>query len=168
MKPYTYPTDKKAEKRDARISNGGMYRYYLSRIWDKNLRKVAFVCLNPSTADANNDDPTIRRCRRFAKDWGYGGFYMVNLFAFRATDPKRIREVPSPVGHENDKWIAFVVAICDKLIFAWGINGSFMNREKSIMNKYKDYAYYLELSKGGHPKHPLYLKADIKPQKYER
>src|SRR5207249_5914720 len=82
------------------------YRYVLWREWDKtNASYVLFVGLNPSTADETEDDPTIRRCMNYAKRWGYGALCMVNLFAYRATDPDAMKAHPQPVGTENDYWI---------------------------------------------------------------
>jgi hypothetical protein len=75
-------------KKDAKLSDDKLYRYQLSRIWDETKPKVLFIMLNPSTADADVDDPTIRRVINFAKSWNYGGVYVVNLYAFRSTDPK--------------------------------------------------------------------------------
>lgn len=87
--------------KSAIISECGKYRYSLSRIWDENKANVLFIMLNPSTADGDVDDPTIRRCIGFAKSWGYGGIYVGNLFAYRATDPKELLKVENPIGFEN-------------------------------------------------------------------
>lgn len=78
--------DKSAIFSDCRI-----YRYSLSRIWNLTKDFVSFVCLNPSTADERNDDPTVRRCIRYAADWGAGGMVMLNLYAYRSTDPKKLK-----------------------------------------------------------------------------
>ena len=94
------------------------YRYILWRRWavDCNANYAMFVGLNPSTADETDDDPTIRRCIRFAKSWGYSGLCMANLFAYRATDPKDMLVATGPVGVENDKYLLeyakIVSAIC--------------------------------------------------------
>ena len=82
------------------------YRYTLWRAWDMfNPGYVMFIGLNPSTADEVQDDPTIRRCIGYAKEWGYGAFCMTNIFAFRATDPRVMKAQADPVGPENDKWL---------------------------------------------------------------
>ena len=81
----------------------GVYRYSLWREWDARAPAVAFVMLNPSTADAGKDDPTIRRCASFARSWGYGSLEVVNLFAYRASEPKRLRQTPDPIGPANDR-----------------------------------------------------------------
>ncbi len=83
----------------------GAYRYSLWREWDSRRPIVAFVMLNPSTADAAKDDPTIRRCASFARSWGYGSLEVVNLFAYRASEPKRLRQTPDPIGPANDDYL---------------------------------------------------------------
>ena len=80
-------------KRSAKISSCGLYRYDLWRVWDSQKENVCFIGLNPSTADENKDDPTIRRCMAFAMAWGYGSLCMLNLFAFRATETNRTQIV---------------------------------------------------------------------------
>ncbi len=83
------------------ISTCGQYRYQLWRIWNEDKPLVLFVCLNPSTADARQDDPTIRRLTGFAYQLGYGGFYLGNLFAFRSTYPSDLPAANDPVGPDN-------------------------------------------------------------------
>src|SRR5262245_19133112 len=90
------------QTKEALISPCGLYRYWLTRTWDNSLRRVCWVMLNPSTADAEQDDPTIRRCVGFARSWGAGGIIVVNLFAFRASDPKALLRAADPVGPDND------------------------------------------------------------------
>ena len=147
------------------------YRYQLWRIWDRSKPRVMFIMLNPSTADANIDDPTIRRCIGFAKSWGYGGLYVGNLFAFRATKPTELLSVSDPTGELNLQNIILMMAECEMVIFAWG-NESIIKKFKANkilkMSKsmYRD-NYYIELAKGGTPKHPLYLKGDLKPKLFE-
>lgn len=126
--------------------------------------------LNPSTADANEDDPTIRRCIGFAKSWGYGGIMVANLFAYRATDPKQLLTVIDPVGEGNKSYITDVFDGCEKVICAWGnspIVGKLIKGKNiftDLSNKYdKQKIHILDISKTGHPKHPLYLKGDIVP-----
>lgn len=76
------------------------YRYSLVHEWDRDLPRVAFIMLNPSTADENALDPTLRRCLGFARSWGYGSFEIGNVFAFRATDPKAMKAAADPFGPE--------------------------------------------------------------------
>ena len=93
-------------KSEAILSVDRKYRYVLTRTWDETLPNIMFVGLNFSTADETTDDPTIRRCINFAKSWGYGGLYMVNLFAYRSTNPNNIRIVDNPIGDDNDSYIS--------------------------------------------------------------
>lgn len=154
----------------AHLSDCGTYRYQLSRIWDKNKPLVGFIMLNPSTADSLNDDPTVRRCVGFAKSWGYGGIYIVNLFAYRSSNPRDLLAIPAldAVGYLNQFYLEEVFDKADFIVCAWG-NQSILDRlMKRLNNEYKPLAKcftslcYLELSKNGTPKHPLYLKADCK------
>ncbi|HEM3181939.1 TPA: DUF1643 domain-containing protein [Streptococcus suis] len=145
-------------KTDAVLSNDRKYRYVLTREWDENLPKVMFVGLNPSTADEIKDDPTIRRCISFAKEWGYGGFYMVNLFAFRSKNPSDLWREENPIGIENDDYIKQYVKLSDKVVACWGEMGSYLNRSKKVLELLDD-VYCLIINKSGEPKHPLYIKA---------
>jgi hypothetical protein len=145
------------------FSSCGKYRYMLSRTWTPGEKYCVFVGLNPSTADEEKDDPTIRRCISYAQRWGYGGMVMLNLFAFRSTDPKGLLSVEDPVGPENDTWfdLIYFSPNVDKVVAAWGVHGSLKKRDQEIKDRM---AYGFEvfgLTKEGHPKHPLYLKKDI-------
>jgi len=153
-------------KTDATLSEDRKYRYVLSRIWDESKPTVMIIGLNPSTADETENDPTIVRCIDFAKSWGYGGVYMLNLFAFRATQPKDMFNAKEPIGEENDKYIEKYSNICDKVICAWGNDGNYNKRSKEILSKIKN-TYYLKLNQTGEPAHPLYLKGDLIPIKFE-
>lgn len=95
------------------ISGCGKYRYSLWRTWDKKLPKVMFIMLNPSTADAYEDDPTIRRCINFAKSWGYGGIVVGNLFAYRATNPKKLILIDDPSGSANHHYLTHMIERCN-------------------------------------------------------
>ncbi len=153
---------------DAIFSHDKVYRYVLWRIWGKNLPMVNIVGLNPATADEFSNDATMRRCLKFAKSWGYGGFYMTNLFAFRTPYPNVLLKVPDPIGRDNDYWLEEIASRVDKVILAWGVNGTFMNRDIHIYQLLKKKAYCIDKSKDGHPKHPLYLKSDLIPIRYEK
>lgn len=164
----------------AEISKDGIYRYSLSREWDKNKPKVMFLMLNPSKADSEIDDPTIRRCIGYAKDWGYGGILVGNLFAYRATDPIELLNYPFPEGGlMNRLWVRKMTMECDKIICCWG-NSSIISKimdkkgypynhiQKVLTCKAKDRLYYLDMCKDGlTPKHPLYLSKSLKPIKYD-
>lgn len=134
------------------------YRFALWRIRDSSKPLLLFVGLNPSMADETQDDPTIRRLKRFVKDWGYGGFYIVNLFGVRATDPAQMKAHPDPVGPTNNYWINWAQQLCDRVVFIWGVHGSHQNRDQALINHFPG-AYCLGQTQDGHPKHPLYLPA---------
>lgn len=138
------------------------YRYALWRIWDETLPKVMFIGLNPSTADEKTDDPTIRRCIGFAKDWGYGGIYVLNLFAFRATRPKDLKKSPEPVGEENDTYLRRYTEKTDIIVGAWGIHGKYLNRGSEVRAMFPG-MMCLKLTNAGEPGHPLYLPYSCKP-----
>ena len=148
------------------ISDCGKYRYALWRIWDGNKDFCMFVMHNPSTADANEDDPTIRRCIGFAKSWGYGGIYIGNLSPFRATNPKDMLNIPFYVicPIENINYINDMRRLCKMHVFAYG--NPIDEDMKPAM--WDDCWHYLKLTKAGNPGHPLYLKSDLKPLPYVR
>ena len=148
-------------KRAACISPCGQYRYWLTREWGEGSRCVAFVGLNPSTADGETDDPTIRRCVAFAKSWGYDSLAMLNLFAFRATQPA------DPVGPDNDQWLRIASASAAITVTAWGVDGTFKGRFVDV-RPHLTRLHYLRLTKDGHPGHPLYLPASLTPTPYGR
>jgi hypothetical protein len=146
------------------LSHDNIYRYQLSRIWDEEKPKILFIMLNPSTADEFVEDPTIRRIVTYAKDWGYGGVYVGNLYAFRSTDPKGLKSIADPVGPENITHIQTLISVVDKVIYAWGNE----EKEPDWLKKMVDTPYCIEISKKGIPKHPLYLKKCLIPQIYKR
>jgi len=138
---------------------GARYRYRLWRRWAPG-HQVLFVMLNPSTADAERDDPTIRRCAGFARAWGFAGMTVVNLFALRATDPARLRRARDPVGRDNDSHIAAAAAAADTVVVAWGIHGDLRARDRAVLALLAPHRpRCLGLTCGGHPRHPLYLPA---------
>ena len=144
------------------------YRYWLSRIWDHDKPRVIFIMLNPSTADHMIDDPTIRRVIRFSMDWGYGGVYVVNLYAFRSTDPKGLEATDDPIGPQNREHIQTLIQNKDnkvvRVVYAWG-NGK---KEPDWLREIVTEPYCIALSKKGIPKHPLYLQRDSQPMIYLR
>jgi len=147
---------------NAALSACRTYRYDLCRGWGDPKRMVAFIGLNPSTADETKEDPTIRRCIGFAKAWGYGGIHMLNLFAFRATDPKAMKTADDPVGPLNDYYIMGVHMLCEKTVAAWGSHGGYMDRSAAVRKLIPE-LYCLKTNRDGQPAHPLYLKKDLKP-----
>lgn len=144
----------------AEFSKCRKYRYALWRIWDDSKPLIMFIGLNPSTANEATDDPTIRRVKRFAADWGYGGFYMMNLFALVSPYPEDLRKSDDPLG-DNDGWLERISEKCDKIIFAWGSFDEAAERAKEVMQKFNGYA--LVINKDGSPRHPLYVPADTVP-----
>jgi hypothetical protein len=149
------------------ITPCGTYRYRLERIWDPEKKKVAFIGLNPSTADANLDDPTIRKCVAFADRWGYGGIIMVNLFAYRATEPKVMMAFRMARGPENAQHIEAVMSEAAVVIAAWGANGTHLGRDLEVKHMFRMSMaplHYLRLNAGGTPAHPLYLPGKLEPQ----
>ncbi|WP_425164687.1 DUF1643 domain-containing protein [Delftia lacustris] len=156
----------KIEYPPAVISEDGQYRYFLSRTWNTEGKIVAIVGLNPSIADASIDDPTIRRCCRFARDWGGGALWMVNLFAYRSTDPKFLANANDPVGPENDYWLEKAATHADILVAAWGNGGILMDRAHKIKRKFQGKLLALRITKNGMPGHPLYIKAETRPIPY--
>lgn len=152
------------EDNGAEFSDDRMYRYALWRVWNDSKPKVMFIGLNPSTANELTDDPTIRRVIRFAKDWGYGGVYMMNLFALVTTYPDRLVRAGDPIG-DNDKLLIEYSYKCDTIVFAWGSFDQAYDRSKQIINMFPN-GYALVINKDGSPRHPLYVRADVIPSLY--
>jgi hypothetical protein len=152
--------------RSAHFSPCRQYRYILDRVWDAGKPTVMFVGLNPSTADECVDDPTIRRCMGFARDWGYGALVMVNLFAYRATHPSVLSEVADPVGPRNDYWLMAASRRVELILAAWGIHGTLRGRDAAALGKLKC-VHCLGTTKAGHPRHPLYLPRRVTPTPYQ-
>jgi hypothetical protein len=147
---------------DTVLSSDGLYRYRLERTWDSSKPKILFIMLNPSTADASHDDPTIRRIIRFARDWAYGGLLVGNLYAFRSTKPTVLKTVVDPIGPENIAHIEAMVKMCEKVVYAYGNNQKEPDWLKALVAE----PYVIKRSKKGIPSHPLYLKADLVPTKF--
>ena len=161
------------------------YRYQLYRkearqrglfftpCWAWPDQTICFCMLNPSTADEVQDDPTIRRCRNFAKHWGFEHVYIVNIFAWRATDPHQLsfwhRKGLDVVGPLNDIYILRCAVQSKVVIIAWGVVSSELQwREKEVLDLLAPFSpMALGLSKKGHPRHPLYLKANSEPFRYK-
>lgn len=139
------------------ISECGRYRYSLVRVWDADKPMLCYIGLNPSTADATVDDPTIRRLIEFTKAFGYGGFTIVNLFAWRATQPKELLLEDKRKGLHNDYHIQDAAKACDNdVVFCWGTWGGIFGRDEEVIRMFPN-ARCFGLTKDGHPKHPLYL-----------
>jgi len=140
------------------------YRYILTRKINQN-PPILFIMLNPSTADEYQDDPTIRRIIEFTKSWGYGASIVMNIFAYRSSDPSELKKVTDPIGSKNDYYLKLVSNHVDKIIVAWGVNGNYLKRAEKVIDSLplKERVFCLETTKGGYPKHPLYVRGDIVP-----
>lgn len=156
-------------KKSASISACGLYRYDLTRMWSAesyvDAALCAFIGLNPSTADADLDDPTIRRCIGYAKDWGYDGLVMLNAYAYRATDPRAMKSASDPVGLLNDDYIDYWSMRCPMIVACWGVHIDDL-RERDLRDKLPR-LHFLRLTKSGKPGHPLYLPKSLTPQPWE-
>jgi len=159
-------------KKEAVISSCDNFRYTLERIWDDEKPYVNFIGLNPSTADAYEDDPTIRRCISFAKDWKYGGLVMTNLFSYRATHPEDMMKLDhDAIGERNNGYIKSCANNAGLVIASWGIHGGHLERDERVLNMLASISvqpYCLGVTKGGFPRHPLYIKSDTIPMLFKR
>lgn len=150
--------------KSAVISKDGKYRYTLLRDWSplyEDPKMVTFIGLNPSTADAHKDDPTCRRCINFAKDWGFDAMIMVNLFAYRSTDPTLLSQVQDPVGPMNDSAIMSALQNSQLVIAAWGNRGGLRARHVEVKDILSQHLWQQDIkcfgmTNMGHPVHPLY------------
>ena len=151
------------------FSSDRKYRYVLWRIWNSERPKVLFIMLNPSIADEVRDDPTQRRCRRYAQRWGFGGYYVGNIFAIVSTDPRRLKEVDDPVGTENNSYLQKLHTESASTVIAWGTWGNLHGRNIEVLSLLKKIkpVKCLGLCMDGNPKHPLYLKVGLVPMEYE-
>lgn len=144
---------------NAVISPCGRYRYRLTR---GDGRRLAFVMLNPSTADANQDDPTIRRCLAFAKREGYDGIDVANVYAWRATDPREVFDAPNPFG-DNDRHLTELSLQHEIIVCAWGANAIPIHVDHThwiLSRRYGTRLVCLGITKDGSPRHPLYVRGD--------
>ena len=150
----------------ATYSDCERYRYALTRTWDEQAKRVLFVMLNPSKATEVQNDPTVERCERRAQALGFGAFQVTNIFAWRDTDPFKMRKATDPIGPENDAAILAGVAWADQVIAAWGTHGAHLDRGPqmaAILHATGKPISTLGLSKHGHPKHPLYISYSQQP-----
>lgn len=137
------------------------YRYSLEREWNLDAPRIGFIMLNPSTADATKNDPTIRRCIRFAQFWGYGAIEVVNLFAYRATNPDQLRCVADPIGSENTYYLLNMIQQVEAIVVAWGNQGNFRQQNQVVTRLLSNHSVYcLGMTRLRHPRHPLYVRSD--------
>lgn len=153
------------------------YRYRLWRQWDASLPSVVWLMLNPSTADELVLDPTLRRCQGYARQWGAGGFEVLNLFALRSTDPKGLYGIEDPVGPDNDQTIADTFRLASLAGPLPGYDRPFVavgwGRERMASPRARQLVPILpagmelrslRVNQDGSPQHPLYLPAAAKPE----
>lgn len=148
-----------------------MYRFALGRTWDVAKPSALWILLNPATADHDSDDRTTLRLTVYAESWGYGGFVVVNLFALRSTDPKRLRYAADPVGPGNDDVVlrAATLAGSDP-VCGWGNQGAFRGRAQAVTEMLaKDGVTLtaLAVTALGNPTHPLYLPRYLTPSPWQ-
>jgi len=150
--------------REAEFSECRQYRYSLLIVWNPDFPVCAFIGLNPSTADEICDDNTVRRCRGYAESWGCGGLLMLNIFAFRATEPRVMKAQASPIGGGNTlSHIKKRLAACTgPHVAAWGTHGSFMGRGEAVAAAIPS-LMCLAHNADGSPMHPLYQSKDLVP-----
>lgn len=145
------------------------YRYSLTRVWDETGARALFIMLNPSTATEVQNDPTVERCERRARALGFGAFRVLNIFAWRATDPRDMRAAADPIGPLNDAAILDSLDWADSVICAWGAHGAFLGRGREVEALLRASGAdlkHLGLSKDGHPRHPLYIGYAVRPMEW--
>ncbi len=149
------------------------YRYVLRRQCSDAVaetpRRIAWIGLNPSTADEVTLDQTLATVCRYSKKWGFSEVIMLNLFAFRATDPRNLKRAEDPIGPDNDRHLLTEVSAAERVIACWGDHGRFSGRDEEVSDLLRaDGVAFecLQRNKSGTPRHPLYLKAGIKTKSY--
>jgi len=151
-------------RKSAVISADGRYRYVLRRWWGGKEtidKPILWVMLNPSTADAEVDDPTIRRCIAFSRSWGYDGMLVGNKYAFRSTDPYALKSLrlAEATGPDNDMWLRRMASVSDRIVLAWGNHGGQLV-PGALTHTLHD-LWCLGRNRDGSPKHPLYLRYNL-------
>lgn len=151
------------ETREAVFSTDHRYRYLLTRIWNPDVAPTLFICLNPSTADAMANDPTVRRMCGFARRENAGGIVVANLFALRSSNPAVLKRAFDPVGPDNDEHLRAAARAAARVVVAWGAGGSLAGRDRTVAQMLIDLGADLAClgrTQHGHPRHPLYVLAD--------
>ena len=147
------------------MAEQGPARFWLERLINKGASKgsVAFVMLNPSTADDTTDDPTIRRCKGFADSWGFRDLVVVNTNPMRSTNPRRTPEPTEFDLRENDEYLRCAAFYAELVVCAWGGHVR-KDLEERVLDVYTETPlHHLGLTKAGKPRHPLYLRGDLQP-----
>lgn len=138
--------------KNAVLSEDRVYRYALWRIWDESMKRVLFIGLNPSTADEVEDDSTVKRCISYARQWGFGGVILGNLFAYRATNSSEMMDASDPIGCENDSWLKKLANESDLIVAVWGNGGQFKGRAIEVVSMLQK-LYCLQITSKGEPHH---------------
>lgn len=146
--------------KQAIFSKCNKYRYSLSRIWDTEKESCLFIGLNPSTADAVKDDPTLRKLIAYARSWGFGGFELCNLFAIRSSHPEIISKCEDPIGQLNTSYLHAAIASNHRHILIWGNWGEQHTSIENLLELIQD-PLCLGHNLNGSPKHPLYLPKNV-------
>lgn len=149
------------------LDDSGRYRYSLTRRWGTGVA-VLWVMLNPSTADHETDDATIRRVVGFTRGWGYDAAHVVNLFGYRAHNPRRLLEQADPVGPHNDEWIAAEALEADLFVAAWGAHKIAQPRVPQVVALLDRELHCLGTTGDGSPRHPLYVRGGTEPILWEQ
>jgi hypothetical protein len=160
-------------------SPDGRYRYSLSWAWDMGAPCAVWIMLNPSTATEEKLDPTVNRCLRWTKAWGGGMMVVLNLFAFRSSNPTILRAVPDPIGPENDRWTDSVLEALEdhdpgvRVVAGWGGGGRYLNRGAHVIDRLTAHGVTLWAmgeNRDGTPVHPgprtTWLRPDAQPELY--
>jgi len=150
-------------RRSADFSPCKTYRYTLKRTWESDLPHILWVLLNPSTADAQKDDPTNRKCMTWARKYGYGSLTFVNLFAYRSPYPEVMKAYHEPIGPDNDDWLWSEIRKHDAVVAGWGNGGTHRDRWKEVAPMCVRWMC-IGINKNGQPKHPLYMRGDVRLQ----
>lgn len=149
------------------------YRYTLPRWFESSAlrdRICLFVCLNPSTADDERNDPSVSRMIGYAQGWGYDGLLVGNAYAYRSTDPRGLKRMGYPIGQDNDAWLVAMAKLASLTVIAWGnhCTPARAERVRSLLQDAGADLHYLKLTKRGEPWHPLYLRKDLSPQPWAK
>lgn len=154
-------TESNLIKAEACLSECGRYRYWLSRIWNERKDIGAFVCINPSKATSLMSDTTLSNCNNLAVQWGWGGFYIVNLFAYMATNQTDMNSQADPTGPNNNQAILDISGIANHVVLAWG--NDYKSRSAEVLSLLSGKKLYcINKNSGGGYLHP----SRIKPENY--
>ncbi|MGH1331599.1 MAG: DUF1643 domain-containing protein [Paracoccaceae bacterium] len=156
---------------EAIYSDCERYRYALTRIWEPSGKRALFIMLNPSTATEVQNDPTVERCERRARVLGFGSFRVTNIFAWRDTDPRKMRAAADPIGPENNAAILEGCDWADQIICGWGSHGAHLDRGAEVEAMLRDRNLALTSlgqTKEGQPKHPLYIAYAQQPEPWPK